>query len=720
MTDYLNDSPIESIDDDLYGIAPFANFLAKSILTIKEPHGTTIAINGPWGSGKSSAVNLIRSELAKSNSNDLVVSDFKCWWYRGEESLALAFLQNLNAVLSDTFADKVRGMVPTLGQKLLQGGQVLGSAVAMAAGATTVASPEAALAGASIGFAKNFFPEGDTLEKIFQKLAKVLKAEDRRFLIIIDDIDRLDPDESLAIFRLVKSVGQLPNVMYLLVFDRHLAEKAVAARYPSEGPHFLDKIIQAGFELPPPLQNDLNEAVWKSIEKTCSEHLKQPITHLMNLFYDAVVPYMTTPRHVVRFQNAISVTWPAIAGEVNVGDFLALETIRLYEPSLYQAIRTRKSVLCGVKKDRETVDEDRFAPFLKNVNEERHPTAKKILQRLFPRIQTTGHDYGFLQRWDAERLVCIDTHFDTYFRLSLSETALPIQRIGKLVTQAADISFIQEALREAAQVTRKSGKSMVPVYFDELITHAERISVDKVEPLLTALFAIHDEIDLSSDDSGDFLGGTTTLRYHWLIRRLTENRFSLDERTDLYWQAMQTASLGWLVDFVSSAKGHYRKDREDSPKREEECLITEAALPKFITLALEKIRAAAKDGALIRHQDLLNIVYRWRDFNNFDPSEVKSWTDTLMSDDNALVILAKAFTGYSTFYAAGFDGLGDRVSTQKIQAQIDQHIDILDAQSFRSGLDRIQEEQALDKTSLAVVSSFLFAWQRRLDGEDTL
>ena len=68
-------------------------------------------------------------------------------------------------------------------------------------------------------------------------------------VVIIDDIDRLTPDEALLVFRLVKSVGRLPNVMYLIAFDRELAEKAVKERYPSEGPHFLEKIIQAYFRI---------------------------------------------------------------------------------------------------------------------------------------------------------------------------------------------------------------------------------------------------------------------------------------------------------------------------------------------------------------------------------------------------------------------------------------------------------------------------------------
>jgi hypothetical protein len=47
MHDYFNDSPIETAEDDRYGITPFAKSIAKSILSIKRPIGTTIALNGP-------------------------------------------------------------------------------------------------------------------------------------------------------------------------------------------------------------------------------------------------------------------------------------------------------------------------------------------------------------------------------------------------------------------------------------------------------------------------------------------------------------------------------------------------------------------------------------------------------------------------------------------------------------------------------------------------
>jgi len=713
---YFNDSPIETSDDDQYGITPFAQSLAKSILGIKKPVGTTIALNGAWGSGKSSAVNLIRGELEKADDESLVISNFKCWWYRGEEALALAFLQNLHALLSDTLKDKVEDLVPKIGRGLLQAGPVIGAAVAL-----TPAGIFAPLAGASTNFTKRFFSDDATLEKTFNKLAEVLEKEDRRFLIVIDDIDRLSPDEALAIFRMVKSVGRLPNVMYLLVFDRALADQAVTERYPSEDHHFLEKIIQASFELPTPLRTDLNRAILLAIETTFGSHEEPQVRRIMNLFHDIVAPYLTTPRHVTRFQNAISVTWPAIAGEVSLADFIALETLRLYEPSVFQAIRSNKANLCGLEDRHGGRNQDgnvRFNPYTRSVDERNHEIVRIALQRLFPSMENMVYTNGFRAQWDAERRVCIEAHFDTYFRMSLSDETLSIGTINELINRAEDHDFIKATFRNAATERRRRGTSMVPVLLDELNTHALRIERAKVEPLMSALFEIHDEIDLEIDEERGFMAtGDTTLRYHWLIRRLSADRYTLDERTDLYISAIENASLGWLVEFTSSARRDYR-DREGGPRREEDCLVNEEAIDPLVDRTLREIRASAADSSLLQHKDLIHILYCWRNFMDNDPTEIRAWSDSLLADDKALIILAKELTGETWSHGMGFHGLGDRVAQRHTRAQIDENTDILDVNRFRTELERIQVSGQLDEPSQQVVDNFLEAWRRRRNGED--
>nr|EKA56308.1 hypothetical protein PAE2_1112 [Pseudomonas aeruginosa E2] len=693
----------------------FSEALAKSILNIKDPIGTTIALNGAWGSGKSSTVNLIRAELSEAKDSHLIVTEFKCWWYRGEEALALAFLQQLNSVLGEQFGDKTRKLVRKLGRGILQAGPVIGPAIAL-----TPVGWLSGLVGGLFDVAKRLFPDEEPLETVFRELSKVLEAENRRFLVIIDDMDRLSSEEALAIFRLIKSVGRLPNVMYLVVFDRQLAEQAINEKYPSEGPHFLEKIIQAGFELPMPVSTDLNNAVLASIDEICGTPSEDQIVRFMNVFYDVVAPYITSPRHVSRFQNAISVTWPAIAGEVNLADFVALEILRLYEPTLFSAIKGNKSLVCGTKTENNNNNDDRFSIFLNGIEEGRQDVAKTALQRLFPRLESIGYGGEWISEWSSERRVCVEAHFDTYFRLNLSDEVLSGKAIDELIEKAGDSDYIKKVFMDAANARRRTGQSMVPVYFDELTTHGKRVDKDKVRPLLSALFEIHDAIDLKIDaDSGFMAMANTTLRYHWLIRKLTRNKFSIEERTDMYLKATEAASLGWLINFVSSARGDYQVREDRQPTAEEDCLVSENVLPELTKRALNAIRTSSADGSLLVHKDLLYILYRWIDFMGGDPTEARAWTDSLLDDRKALLILVKVMTGASwSMGMGGFGSLGDRVSKRTVRAQISDDSPVIDARKFRAAIEKIANDKNSSDDEIASIQTLLSAWDHRARGED--
>ena len=53
------DLPISTPEQDLFGIMPFVQALGRSVRQMKTPQGVVIGLNGPWGSGKSSAMNLL-------------------------------------------------------------------------------------------------------------------------------------------------------------------------------------------------------------------------------------------------------------------------------------------------------------------------------------------------------------------------------------------------------------------------------------------------------------------------------------------------------------------------------------------------------------------------------------------------------------------------------------------------------------------------------------
>ena len=59
MTDKLfADHPISHPKDDAFGLSSFADALATSLLKMSPADGLVISVEGPWGSGKSSAIAL--------------------------------------------------------------------------------------------------------------------------------------------------------------------------------------------------------------------------------------------------------------------------------------------------------------------------------------------------------------------------------------------------------------------------------------------------------------------------------------------------------------------------------------------------------------------------------------------------------------------------------------------------------------------------------------
>lgn len=538
----------------------------------------------------------------------------------------------------------------------------------------------------------------------------------------IDDIDRLTPNEALLVFRLVKSVGRLPNVMYLLVFDRELAEKAVAEMYPSEGPHFLEKIIQASFELPLPARDDLNMAALSQIEALCGAPKdRNQLLCFMNIFYDAISPYLSTPRDLTRLFNAMTVSWPAVAKEVDTGDYVALEIMRLFEPLLYNAIRTNKSQVCGVRSEYGSKEDPKEAieGFLKLVTEKRRDYARLALMRLFPRFENIGYSHSFMESWEAQRRVCTDKHFDTYFRMGIGDETISISEVEEFVKHAGDGEYVKQAFCKAFAAIRKNGKSKVPLLFDEINVYSSRIEKSKFQPLISAIFEIADDIYRDEDsERGGYSFGDNHLRIHWLIRKLTFDRCDFDERSEIFLAASQNAQVGWLADFTSSAIADHFPEEGREPQPPEKCLVVKDCLTELKACAVKTIRSAAASGELLSHPHLPAILFRWRDFSENNGLEVKAWTNDQLKDDKSVSLLARAFTGESWTHGMGMIGLGDRVAMRNIRASVSGLESIMDVTEFRRRLEELERSESLDKEAKERVTIFLEAWRKQEKGDD--
>lgn len=713
MTTHLDyaDLPIETPEQDSFGFNAFAASLARSIRGMRTPQGVVIALHGPWGSGKSSVVNLLAHHLRSAiDGEELAIVRFNPWWFRGEEALVLAFFRELHVATKPSIVEQARGVLPKLGARLLKAGGIVGSAadLAGAGGAGSVAA-------STMDWLSRLIEDDESVEGLYRLLTSALAEQNKRFLVVIDDIDRLAPDEALAMFRLIKSVGRLPNVIYLLALDRRLADRVVADRFPSEGPHYLEKIIQVSFDLPAPDPADLRNRLLNAIFEVSGEPDERLIVHFMNLFHEIVAPEIGTPRDVVRYANGFSVTWPAVAGEVDQGDFVALEAYRLFRPEVYRAIRANPQTLCGGSDGNERRSEsaaEALDVLLLSSVADKQPY-RNGLMRLFPRLQRVWSNVIHNERdeWSRQRRACSAQHFPTYFRLTLSDDVVSQKEIDALLGQLGDPDAVKAVLLAAVAAARRNGGTRAAPLLDALQVHAERIELADAERLLSVVFDLADQLDVDADREKGFGFADNRLRIHWLIRALLFDRTSLAERSPILLSAATSASLGWLVDLSESAWRNHHPSEGKAAEPEDRCLLTEADARTMRGQALGAIERAAADGTLIEHPRLAFLLHAWRRMAGDDGSAVKSWTASRLEENRSIACIAKAFTSESWGQGVGLSGLGDFVAKRSDRASVDGIDQVLDQDRLRARVEELASSNDVPHEDKAVVFRFRAAWQ---------
>jgi len=653
-----NDTPITTPDDDHFGINPFAQALAKAISAMQAPQGVVIGINGPWGSGKSSALNLILYHLESLiKEQKIKVVRFSPWWLSSTEAITVAFLSDLEVAIGRSISESALKAFRNVAHRVQR---FVGAAADLAApGASKI-----------VDAVDGFLGNDQSIEAQHSKVSESLANANSKFLVVIDDIDRLAPDDVIEMFKLVKSVGQLSNVIYLLAFDRQLAERVVSNRYPSEGPHYLEKILQAAFEVPAVSEEQLRAAFLAQVNDVCPPAESEDQMRFMNLMLEGVTPLLRSPRDLIRLMGMLQVTWPAVATEVDRADFVSVEAFRLFLPDLYRAIRASAGRLTGVG----SMSVDRaarsLAPeydnlLLAGIPESERPRVKRALRRLFPRLDAVWANVHHTSDSTSRRFrrICSAEHFDTYFRFAIGEEILPAATVSALIEQANQRDFIQTTMRRALGTRMASGKTKASVYLDELRVHAPDVAQDHISPLINSLFEVADELDVQQDEGRGFYGGgDNTRRLYWLVDALLKDGFEQSERITILRAAMQSAQLYWLCSFAERCKAEHDENTNPNYIPEDHRFVDLKTSKVFTRLALKHIRRAAKDGSLASHRRLFTLLWMWSRAAPKGFEEVRAATNELLHNDDFVLHFASSAAGVSWSYSAGFDGMGDLVS----------------------------------------------------------
>ncbi len=257
---YSSDLPIQSSAEDKFEFTPFANHIVDEILGNQQPESLVVGLSGTWGSGKTSILNLMDERLnaLKSDNRPIISIRFVPWRVRNSEALLTSFLslliEKIEAEISkdDTLKSKFSNSLAPIKEYAKALGQIESGIKPIVKALSSFGVPLIDRIFESLAEVRSAFAEETSLdiETLHKNAYEALKELQITVVVMIDDLDRLEPSEIIDILRLVRSTAQLPYVTFFLCYDHNNVREAVEKVLKLDGRKFLSKLIQLPISVP--------------------------------------------------------------------------------------------------------------------------------------------------------------------------------------------------------------------------------------------------------------------------------------------------------------------------------------------------------------------------------------------------------------------------------------------------------------------------------------
>lgn len=314
MKSSIIDVPRRHDQEDLFGIKVYQDALIKYVKLTDTP--ITIALQGEWGSGKTSLMNLLKYNLCDVDDALYFPIWINTWQYSLMRTPSQAIMSILEGIINQIGALNPSGHKWDESKKKISGLFKKMAKVGVKAAAGTV--------GIDGDLMDEFFDgEGADQSDISQLKEEIAKLIDEAlehdgkkqgFTFYIDDLDRIDPPVAVEILELLKNIFDLEKCVFILAIDYDVVIKGLKPKFGEltdqnerEFRSFFDKIIQLPFSMPVASYNVdtfLVDALEK-IEFFSKEELGDT-TLAENLSEIARLSVGCNPRSLKRLTNTLS------------------------------------------------------------------------------------------------------------------------------------------------------------------------------------------------------------------------------------------------------------------------------------------------------------------------------------------------------------------------------------------------------------------------------
>lgn len=677
------DNPITKSEDDGLGRERVARSFAEQLLALDASQGLVVGVLGPWGSGKTSFVNLTRAHLVGETA---AVLDFNPWMFSGAEQLVEAFFVELAAQL------RLRPGLVDVGKNLEDYGETFSGM-------------------GWLPFVGPWIERGRGATKILAKLLQrrkegvggrrvaveaALRALEAPIVVVVDDIDRLTTPEIRDMFKLVRLTANFPNVIYLVAFDRARVENALAEE-GIPGRDYLEKILQVAIDLPAVPAHVLNKQIFAALDEAL-RLVDEPGTLdesvWPDVFMEIVRPLVRNMRDVRRYAAAVHGTARDLGARVALADLLALEAVRVFLPDVFglmhdamDGLTTTSGVTFGGYGERPELKAQVDALITAAGAEHEH-VVRALVQRVFPAAlrHVGGSSYGsdIKARWLRERRVAHEELLRLYLERVAGEGLQAFTDAERAWAVMADAAAFETYLRSLDVDRLQDVIASLEAYEDEY-------APEHVVPGTVVLLNLMPELPERQRGMFDLDTRFVVSRVTFRLLRSLQDESAIEDATRVILPQLTTLSAKHEV---ISDIGH----RENAGHK----LVSEAVAADFEKEWRAEVQAAATE-ALVGEPELLRVLLiAKREADSGEPM-----LDIPTSPEMTLALLRSAFSEVRS------QAMGSRAVHRSARLHWDVLVELCEGEdSLRQRIDELKatHPQGSDEL-LDLADKYLGGWR---------
>lgn len=465
----------EASEYDLLGREGLVNVVYNSITGCNPNHVYTIGIKGAWGSGKTTILNIVKKRIQENKSEVIVIDDFDPWIFGSQEALLCAMY---DAILSKTGIHYSTYNSKQTIRKLTE--------------TVTSKSEVTSVVGTLLDSDQKDY---ETVKRLKQRIGAYLGQLENPVVFVIDNLDRAEADNILFLFRLIGSVFDLPNIIYVLAYDDDRIQ-SVFSDVNKVNPKYIEKIVQQEIVIPEIPKDIFASVCLSSIEQTLlayGVHNKDIAQY--NDISQLICSNVVDLRQFKRLLNSVFVSTFLYDNELYKPHLLAIEVIRFLVPDLYEDIKRNKKFF--VSKDLHfsgdglylsTINKKQFNSDGKSFFEDlfcKHKAYEDLLAKMFPYVKRykdrSDLVYEYVYSDDSSEHNSIASiasakYFDLYFSYGTNDFLKILSNVDKYIEQINQSAG--ENIEEITQQTIEMvGKEAQTEWFERLQNKIEEIDI---------------------------------------------------------------------------------------------------------------------------------------------------------------------------------------------------------------------------------------------------